>query len=81
VLTDHSERALAVQAGAFGSFNDKTVVRYSDDVHTARTDPIYTDFQYEVRAGSSEDGRCMERGAFGIIDGGVSQVGGQASSR
>ena len=59
-----------MQAGAFGSFNDKTIVRYSDEVHTVRTDPFYTEFKYEVRTGPSAEDRSMESGAFGINDGG-----------
>ena len=87
VICDHAGRALAVLAGAYGAFNDKTIVRNDDVVHAIRTDPFFTQMAYEVRTGGGNDGGGveMEKGAYLIIDGGyhkwsATQAAGKANT-
>ena len=70
VICDHQGRALAVLTGAYGSTNDKTIVRFDDFVDDVRCDVFFRDFQYEVRTGPEPHDRKMECGAWLIIDGG-----------
>ena len=68
VISDHRGRALAMMPGAYGTVNDKTIVKSDLAVEKVRTDPLFTDYQYEVRSSSGE--RSMMKGAYLIVDGG-----------
>ena len=68
VICDHRGKAIAMIPGANGIMNDKTIVKSDEDVELIWTDPLFTEYSYEVRA---KDGtRIMKKGAFLIVDGG-----------
>ena len=45
VICDHQGRALAVLTGAYGSTNDKTIVRFDDFVDDVRCDDFFREFE------------------------------------
>ena len=53
---------------SYGTVNDKTIVKSDSAVEKVRTDPLFTDYQYEVHKHSGE--RIMMKGAYLIVDGG-----------
>ena len=45
-------------------------MRFDDEVNARRTDNFFTDFEYEIRTGPSDEDREMATGAHLITDGG-----------
>lgn len=70
VICDHNGRAIAVLPGAYGSINDKTIVRFDDFVDDVRCLDFFTKFEYNVRTGARLDDHEMLAGAWIIVDGG-----------
>ena len=68
MICDHMGRALSLMPGAYGSINDKTIVRHDDAVEMVRTNKLFTDFVFEVF--NSEGVRTLTKGAYLIVDGG-----------
>ena len=68
VICDHSGRALVLMPGAYGTINDKTIVKNDDAVEKVRSEELFTEYQYQVhrRDGSS----VFTKGAYLIVDGG-----------
>jgi hypothetical protein len=71
VICNHDQDAMAVTKSALGATNDKTIVRFDDEVDAIRTDKFFTDFQYEIRTGPNREDRGVNRGAHLITDGGI----------
>ena len=68
VICDHTGRALALMPGAYGTINDKTIVKSDEAVEKVRSDELFTEFQYQVYR---EDGSSyFSKGAYLIVDGG-----------
>ena len=68
VICDHKGKAIALLPGAYGTLNDKTIVKNDDAVDHIWTNRLFTDYSYEVRG---EDGTpFMTKGAYLIVDGG-----------
>ena len=61
-ICDHSGRVLSVLPGSYGSYNDKTIVRFDGFVDDIRTHPFFTDFEFEVRTGPEAGDREMVKG-------------------
>ena len=70
VICNHDQDAMAVTKSALGATNDKTIVRFDDEVNAIRTDKFFTDFEYEIRTGPSDEDREMATDAHLITDGG-----------
>ena len=68
VICDHSGRALALMPGAYGTINDKTIVRSDEAVETVKTGDLFKSFRYQVYR---PDGTSFFiTGAYLIVDGG-----------
>ena len=71
VICDHAGRALALMPGAYGTINDKTIVKMDDTVDKVKNDKLFTEYNYEV---FRKDGTSyFTKGAFLIVDGGYLQ--------
>ena len=68
VICDHRGHAIAIMPGAYGTMNDKTIVKSDDAVERVRTDPLFTEYHYETR--DKDGGHHMAQGAYLIVDGG-----------
>ena len=68
VICDHSGRALALMPAAYGTINDKTIVKSDEAVEKVKNDKLFREFQYQVYRpdGSS----FFTKGAYLIVDGG-----------
>ena len=49
VICDHRGRAIAIMPSAYGTMNDKTIVKSDEAVEKIRTDPLFTDYHYKTR--------------------------------
>lgn len=47
--------------GSYGTVNDKTMVKRDKDVKKIRTNPLFTEYSYEVR--DEDRNRLMTKGA------------------
>ena len=70
VICNHDQDAMAVTKSALGATNDKSLVRFDDEENAIRTDKFFTDFEYEIRTGPSDEDREMATGAHLMTDGG-----------
>ena len=61
VICYHRGRAIAIMPGAYGTMNDKTIVKSDEAVAKIRTDPLFTDYHYETRDKAGM--RSLSRGA------------------
>jgi len=67
VICDHQGRAIAIMPGAYGTMNDKTIVKSDEAVEKIRTDPLFTDYHYKTRDKAGM--RSLSRGAYLIVNG------------
>lgn len=68
VICDHSGRALALMPGAYGTINDKTIVKSDEAVEEVKTGDLFKKFRYQVYR---PDGTSFfTTGAYLIVDGG-----------
>ncbi len=68
VICDHAGRALVLMPGAYGTINDKTIVKSDEAVETVKNGDLFRDFQYQVYR---PDGTSLfTKGAYLIVDGG-----------
>jgi len=68
VICDHRGRALALMPGAYGTINDKTIVKHDDAVEKVKTDSLYTNYSYQVY--NDKNQAVFTEGAYLIVDGG-----------
>ena len=54
--------------GAYGTVNDKTIVKYDDAVEIVRRDKLFTEYSYSVE--KADGTRKLTRGAYLIVEGG-----------
>jgi hypothetical protein len=68
VTVTHDGKAMHVSSSAYGSCNDKTLVRFDEFIHLLRTHPRYTKIKYElfISPGNSE----LAMGVYVLVDGG-----------
>ena len=68
VICDHAGRALALMLGAYGTINDKTIVKSDEAVEQVKKGNLFRDFQYQVYR---PDGTSFfTKGVYLIVDGG-----------
>ena len=68
VICDHRGRALSLMPGAYGTMNDKTIVKSDEAVETVKNGNLFRDFRYQVYR---RDGiPFFTKGAYLIVDGG-----------
>jgi hypothetical protein len=68
VLVSHTRKIMAVTQSFFGTWNDKTIVRYDDQVSKLRSVPFYTEYKWNLR--DSQGNNHEHRGLYIICDGG-----------
>ena len=67
-ICDHSGRALALMPGAYGTINDKTIVRSDEAVETVKTGNLFKNFRYQIHR---PDGTSFfTKGVYLIVNGG-----------
>lgn len=79
VIVGHDGRALAAQEGSWGSFNDKSIVHYSDEVHAVPNRPVL--HRVRVRGAHRARGGRPLQGGFRHHRRGVPQVPRATSAR
>lgn len=68
VLVSHTRRILGVSQEFFGTWNDKTISKFDDNLQKIRNEEVYKGRQWSY---FTEDGRCQQsRGLYLICDGG-----------
>lgn len=68
VVVSHTRRILAVTQSFFGTWNDKTIVKFDDKVSRLRSEPFYTNYKWSMK--DSEGNNCVQKGLYLICDGG-----------
>ena len=68
IICDHQGRALAVMPGAYGTINDKTMVKSDEVVEKVKTEPLFTEYMYHLR--KPNNALFATKGAYLIVDGG-----------
>jgi hypothetical protein len=68
VIVSHTRKILAVTQSFFGTWNDKTIVRYDDKVTNLRSIPFYSNYKWYLQ--DSTGNLCEHKGLYLICDGG-----------
>lgn len=68
VIASHSRKILAVTPSFFGSWNDKTIVKFDKQVNELRFSPFYTNYEWFLL--NSDGMRMQQKGLYLICDGG-----------
>ena len=68
ILGSHDGSVQSSTAGTYGSANDKTLIRFDEDIDAFRTLPIYTKLGFDLFINATETVR--QEGVYVIVDGG-----------
>ena len=68
MICDHMGRALSLMPGAYGTINDKTIVKHDDAVDMVRTNELFTEYTFEVI--NDQGIHTLPKGTYLIVDGG-----------
>ena len=68
VICDHQCRTLAIMPGAYGTINDKTIVKTDDAVEKVKSDSLFTEYSYAVE--KTDGSRILTKCAYLVVDGG-----------
>ena len=71
VIVSHSRRILAVTQSFFGTWNDKTIVKFDDKVKQLRVLPFYTNYYWQLLQSNGD--LMVQKGLYLICDGGYHQ--------
>lgn len=71
VIVSHSRKIMAVTQSFFGTWNDKTIVKFDDKVKKLRSLPFYTNYYWQLFSINGDP--MIQKGLYLICDGGYHQ--------